>query len=279
MPKRLCYLSNKQLPTILILMFTGIGLGGCAVHSQPKPFVPEQSTKPKSTNIKKTNRVEGIPIPEKLPCYRLYQDEIAALKQMLAEKDEVIRDLSVRELDRTQTLQETASEINRAKNKLHRLATQPEAASRIAEVEVALAALKQTELEEPGAVFWFLAQSLLNAAMTAYEQKDYSNVMNYAAQSSELIDVITNRARKNLELQEAVSSFRVPILLLVTQASNLRADSDSSSKVISLLKKNVPLTAIAYCDNWLFVQTADNLSGWIENRAVGIQVNNPGLRE
>jgi len=279
MPKRLRYLSNKQLSTVLILVCAGIGLGGCAVHPQPKPFVPEQLTKPKSTNMEKMNRVESIPVPEKLPCHRLYQDEITALKQMLTERDEVIRNLSVRELDRTQALQETASEINRAKNKLHRLATQPEAASRIAEVEVAIAAFKQAELGESDTVFRFLAQSLLNAAMAAYEQKDYSNVMNYTAQSSELINVIANRARKNLELQDGVSSFRVPILLLVTQASNLRIGPDSSSKIISLLKKNTPLTAIAYYGNWLHIQTAANLSGWIENQAIGIQINDPGFRK
>src|SRR5690606_36967388 len=114
----------------------------------------------------------------------------------------------------------------------------------IAEVEVAMTVFKQTELRgSADTVFQFLARGLLNAAMAAYEQKDYSGAMNYAAQSSELIDVVTNPARKKLESQDVVSSFRIPILLLVTRTGNLQVDPDSNSTVISLLKKNTPLTA------------------------------------
>lgn len=274
------YLVNKQLSVVLILIFAEVWLGGCAAHSQlkSKSFVPKQAIRPKSVDVERVAGIEAAPIPEKLPCHRQYQDEIIALKQALAEKDELIRNLSVRELDQTQVLQETASEIGRAKNKLHRLATQPEAASKIAEVEVAMTVFKQTELRgSADTVFQFLARGLLNAAMAAYEQKDYSGAMNYAAQSSELIDVVTNPARKKLESQDVVSSFRIPILLLVTRTGNLQVDPDSNSTVISLLKKNTPLTASAYYGNWFRVQTADNLSGWIQNQTVDIQINDPSF--
>lgn len=270
---RFCHSQDKQLLTVLILISVGSGLGGCASHSQQKPFVSRQSIDLKSANAEKTEKIEIIPIPEKLPCHRLYQDEIVFLKQTLAERNELIRNLSARELDQAQALQETASEISRAKNKLHRLATQPETASKIAEVEVAMAALKQTGLSEADVAFQFLAQRLLDAAMGAYKQKDYSNAMNHAAQSGEFIDAITSSTRRNLESQDAALPFRAPILLLVVQAGSLRTDPDSHSKVIGLLKKNTPLTATAYHGNWLYVQTKDNLSGWIRSLSVDIQIN------
>ncbi|MXS81180.1 SH3 domain-containing protein [Nitrosomonas sp. GH22] len=276
---RFCQSQDKQLLTVLILISVGSGMGGCASYLQQKPLVSRQSINLKSANAEKTEKMEIIPIPEKLPCHRLYQEEIVVLKQMLEERDELIRKLNARELDQVQALQETASEISRAKHKLHRLATQPETASKIAEVEVAMAALKQTRQSEADIAFQSLAQRSLDAAMEAYRQKDYSNAMNHAAQSGEFIDAISNSARRNLESQDAVLSFHAPILLLVTQDSSLRTDPDSHSKVISLLKKNTHLTATSYHGNWLHVQTKDNLSGWIQSLSVDIQINDQNFEK
>lgn len=281
MPKWLCRLPSKRLLVTLVLIFTGIELSGCATHSPSKlkPSISKQVAKSKLSNVESISEIEIIPIPEKLPCYRQCQDEIMALKRALAERDALIRNLNIRELGQAQALQETTSEISRAKNKLYRLATQPEAASKIAEVEVAMTTLEQTGSKESDAVFQFLARGLLNAAMVAYEQKDYGNAMNYAAQSSELIDVIANPARQKLESQDTVSSFHIPILLMVTQPSNLQTDPNSRSKVISLLKKNTPLTAIGYYGDWLRIQTINNLSGWIKNQVVDVQINSPSFGE
>ncbi|MXS84863.1 SH3 domain-containing protein [Nitrosomonas sp. HPC101] len=247
-------------------------MGGCTSSWQKKSLIFGQPVNLQSADLEK---IEIVPIPEKLPCYRLYRDEIVVLKQMIAERDELIRSLNARELDQAHALRETASEISRAQNKLYRLATQPEAASRIAEAEVAALALKQTELSESDAALQFLARRLLDAAMVAYEHKNYSSAMSYAAQSGEFIDAIINPARKNPGAQDAVIlSFRTPVLLFVTQVGSLRTDPDSHSRVVGLLKKNTSLTATAYHGGWLHVQTEDNLSGWIQNLLVDIQISN-----
>jgi hypothetical protein len=267
---------------MIVLLLSSIFLGGCVTYSQKKSLATGQVVKPK---LEKT---EIIPIPKKLPCQRLYQDEIIHLKQMIAEKDELIQHLTVLELekdeliqylierglDQAQALQETASEISRAKNKLHRLATQPEAASKIAEVEVAMATLKRTELSKPDEIFRSLAQELLGAAMVAYAQKNYSSVMNYAAQSYELIGAIISSPRKSSGLRDIPLSFSTPISLLVTQNSQLRLDPNSDSRIIGPLKKSTSLVATAYRGDWFYVQTTDSLSGWVKNSVVDVQVNN-----
>lgn len=273
-----CHLSDKQSLIMLVLIFSGVSLGGCTTQ-QFKPMVPRQSAGLKAASAEKTGNTEIIPIPEKLPCQRVCRDEIIALKQKLAEKDELIRNLNAREQDRAQVLQETTSEISRTKNKLHRLATQPEAASKIAEVEIAINAASQTAFDESDTVFQLLAQRLLDAAMVAYRQKDYSRAMNHAAQSGELIDAITNPARKMLESQDATLVFRISIPLFSTRTISLRADPTDHSRVISLLKKDTPLTATAYNGNWLRVQVGDDLSGWIQSQSVNVRVDGQNFQK
>ncbi|MCC6916574.1 SH3 domain-containing protein [Nitrosomonas sp.] len=267
------HLTDKQfLAVVSVLMLASISLAGCVTDQQRKPLVSGQSAS-REPEAAKTNGTEVIPIPEKLPRQRIYRDEIIALKQKLAEKDELIRSLNAREQGQAQALQETASEISRTKSKLHRLATQPDAASKIAEVEVAISAAKQAGLNEADSVLQRLAQHLLNAATVAYQQKDYSTAMNYAAQSGELIDAIVNPARKSADAQDATVVFHVLIPVYMAHATYLQADPDSHSRAITLLEKNTPLTAVAYNGSWLRVQTGDALSGWIQSRSVDVRVN------
>lgn len=272
------HLTDKQSFVVsILLILASVNLAGCAADQQHKFPVLSQSANFKPASVKETSSIKVIPVPEKPPYQRIYRDEIIALKQKLAEKDELIRSLNAREQGQAQALQETASEISRTKSKLHRLATQPDAASKIAEVEVAINATKQAELNEADSALQLLAQRLLNMATVAYRQKDYSTAMNHAAQSGELIDVIVNLARKPVDAQDATVVFRVSIPVLVTHTINLRADPDNHSKVITILKKNTPLTAVAYNGNWLHVQTGDDLSGWIQSRSVDIQANSQGF--
>lgn len=244
-----------------------------------KPVVPRQSAGLVVTDAEKTDDIVVIPIPEKLPCQRICQDEIMALKLKLAEKDEIIRNLNAREQDRAQVLQETASEISRAKNKLHRLATQPEAASKIAEVEIAINTAKHTVLSESDTTFQVLGQRLLEAATIAYKKKDYSGAMNHAAQSCELIDAITNPTRKMMESQDATFVFRISIPLFTTRTISLRADPNDHSKMITLLKKDTSLNATAYNGDWLRVQVRDDLSGWIQSQSVNVRVDGQNFQK
>lgn len=273
-----CHLSYNQSLIVLALIFSGVSLGGCTTQ-QSKLMVSRQSASLKVAGVEKTGNIEIIPIPERLPCQRVCRDEIIALKQKLAEKDELIRNLNAREQDQAQVLQETASEISRTKNKLHRLATQPEAASKIAEVEIAINAARQVVLSESDAAFQLLGQRLLEAAMVTYRQKDYSSAMNHAAQSGELIDAITNPARKMLESQDATLVFRISIPLLATRTTSLRADPNDHSRVISILKKDTPLIATAYNGNWLRVQIRDNLSGWIHGQSVDVRIDDQNFQK
>ncbi|BBL34741.1 hypothetical protein Nstercoris_00983 [Nitrosomonas stercoris] len=113
--------------------------------------------------------------------------------------------------------------------------------------------------------------------MVVYRQKDYSQAMNYAAQSGELIGAINSE--KDTELQDAIVPFRTPIFLRTIQVDNLRAEPNSTAKVVNRLKLNMPLTVSAYYHEWLYVQVSNNLSGWIQSSSVDVQFSNRRFKE
>lgn len=265
--------SNECLPIRLAVILTALSLAGCAQHA-PKPFSSDSAL-----NVAFSPEATGpIPIPEKLPCARRYQDEIHRLRHLLAERDELIRRLSARELDQAQVLQKTASEVSRTKSQLHRLATQPEAASKIAEVEIELEMLQQTVLDEASIALQLLAQRLLDAASIAYRQMDYSHAMNYAAQAREFINMTMHLSGQMPEAQSITVILRTPMALLTAGSGELWAEPRDRAQATALLPKNTALTATAYHGSWLRVQTEDGRTGWIRNTMVDIRLTVPDFQ-
>jgi len=90
----------------------------------------------------------AAPISQHETC-EAQQREIERLQQQLAEKEVLIRNLNARQQDQAKALQETTSQVTRDQVRLRRLATQPGAASPIAEAEVAMASLKSSQITSP----------------------------------------------------------------------------------------------------------------------------------
>lgn len=247
----------------LIIMTISLSIMGCA-HQRPTSFETPLTT----IWIADEQRTSTIPIPEKLPCFKLHQAEISHLKKLLADKDKSIQIYQTRQQDLTQVLSEAMREINRAQAKLHRLATQPGTASKIAEVEVMLKSLEQSQLPESDQRLVMQAQRLLNAATTAYERNDFANAMNHAAQSQAFIEMIAHPNRKLSNSQQTAVSLRIPILLRTINDSNLYMKPNDQAIVLDTLNKHTLLSANAYHGNWLRVQTGKGLLGWILNTQV-----------
>ncbi|HRQ05604.1 MAG TPA: SH3 domain-containing protein [Nitrosomonas halophila] len=267
--------SNERLPMLAVVILTALSLAGCAQH-MPKSFSSDSAFD--AAFSPETAGAIPIPIPEQLPCARRYQDEIHRLRHLLAERDELIRRLSARELDQAQALQKTASEVSRTKSQLHRLATQPEAASKIAEVEIELEMLQQTVLDDASIALQLLAQRLLDAASIAYRQMDYSHAMNYAAQAREFINMTMHLAGQTPEAQSITVILRTPMALLTAGSGELWAEPSDRAQATALLPKNTALTATAYHGSWLRVQTEDGRTGWIRNTMVDIRLTVPDFQ-
>lgn len=253
----------------LTITMISLGIVGCAhlrTESQPSPPLQKIIVLPDEP------KPVMVPIPEQLPCFKQHQAEISRLKKIIAEKDELIRMYKIRQQDLTQVLTETTSEVSRAQTKLHRLATLPGTASKIAEVEVVLKNLDQGQLSESDQQLIKQVQRLLDAATTAYERNDYTNAMNYAVQSQSLLEIITNSNRKLSDSQQTIISLRTPVLLNTTKEIDLYIEPSDQAVILNTLVESATLTANAYQGNWLRVQTDDGQLGWILNTQVEARI-------
>ena len=131
---------NERKLHWLIIVLTAVGVIGC-VNQKPKP----SATPLTEISIPDEPSSITIPIPEKLPCIKQHQAEISRLKKLLAEKDKLIQMHQAREQEHALILNKTTSEVSRTQVKLHRLATRPGAASKIAEVEVTIENLEKDQ--------------------------------------------------------------------------------------------------------------------------------------
>lgn len=181
-----------------------------------------------------------------------------------------LRDLRSSQRDQVKVIVESAREVTRAKAKLRRLATQADAASYIAEVEVALKALRTTLPKASAQPLLALAQGLLESTAAPFDKGDYAAAMDRAAQAEQLVMVVADsqapgvRARVPGELP-----LQVTIAVKTLADSPLRAKPMPKAPVVMVLKKDSLLVAQAYKGMWMRVETEDGHSGWVSQAQLG----------
>ena len=198
--------------------------------------------------------------------------EIARLRQDLAARDAEVRDLRSSQRDQTKVLQESTREATRAKVKLRRLATQAEAASYIAEVEVALESLRSSLGTTATVPMAELARGILESTAAPFAQGQYGAATDRAAQAEQLIAVAAEdqvRPASRTRVPGEVP-LQVAVALKVIADSNLRRQPLAKAPVVGVLKKNSPLVARAYKGGWLFVESEDGRFGWVSQTQLGV---------
>jgi hypothetical protein len=217
------------------------------------------------------------PIPTTAPqSCMAQQSEIERLKQLLAEKEALILSQQAHQQEQARELQATTRQATRAQVKLSRLATQPDAASTLAEVEVAMETLKSSKTTAPQQALQTQAQRLLDAANTAYAKGDFAMAVDRATQSREIIDMVKgHRTGKASSTHRVTVTFQAPLPLRTRIDSNLRQLPRGNAPILSVLKKDSALMALAYRGDWLRIKTEDGHTGWVLNRLVEARPDEP----
>jgi hypothetical protein len=205
------------------------------------------------------------PAPPPAPVVCDQQDrEIVRLQQSLTEKDAEIQQLRAQRNVQAKELKQTTGEVARAEVRLRRLATQADAASQLAEVEVALQGMQTKTLTRRAAAQLAQAQHILDAGAASFAQGDYGAAVELAAQSQEIIDMVAGRRGSAAAMRDAVEMpFQVPVALRVRIDSNLRARPGRSAAVLGVLRQGALVRAHAYRGEWLRVHTEDERAGWV----------------
>jgi hypothetical protein len=248
------------LPALAVLASLAAALQGCvATPPAPPPAAPMP-----------TPIEAAVRSPTCTSCEDQTR-EIARLKQELATREAELRDLRSSQRDQVKVLQESTREVTRAKVRLRRLATQAEAASYIAEVEVAMATLRSSLGAKATPPLMMLAQGILASTAAPFAQGNYGAAMESAAQAEQLLALVAHYEVRpgSRDRVPGEVPLQLAIPLRVNVVSPLRRQPLARSPVVDTVKKDVLVVARAYKSPWMQVETDDGRAGWVEQRRLG----------
>jgi hypothetical protein len=191
------------------------------------------------------------------------EQETARLELKVLEEEAQVGDLQVK-------LDEARQEVVRAMAKLQTLASKAEAASGIAEAEIALQALQNAagQIGTPEAA---QAEQLLRMGTKAFDEQNYGGALYLANQAKNLAG--TGQARLTSSGRGALGSgevlFALPLRLQTQVRANVRDGPGTSYKLLFTLEPGTSLLGYSYSDVWVRVSDETGRSGWVFSTFVG----------
>lgn len=203
--------------------------------------------------------------PECERCVELTA-EVARLRRDLASRESEVRDLRVQHREQARTLEEFARNATRTTAKLRRQATRADAASVIADVEVAVSQAKTVDGRATGGLV-LVAEELLASASAAFSRGEYSVAFDQAEQAWQVANVAIDE-RTHVRSRGEVRYGRA-IALRVRIESNLRERPGMKSAIVGQLKSSSLVVARASRGAWTRVMSADGRVGWVYSPLLG----------
>jgi hypothetical protein len=182
------------------------------------------------------------------------EKKLARAELQLLERDAQIEELQVR-------LDDARREVVRAMAKLQSLATRAEAASGIAEAEIALRALGTTSTA-PGVAD--LTQ-LMKLSTAEFDRQNYGGALYLANQAKAAAVVaqgqIAGTQRDSMRAGEV--PFELPLKLQTSARANVRDGPGGRFGVLFTLGAGAPLTGYSFTDQWVRISDDSGRRGWI----------------
>ena len=238
-------------------------------------FIPACANVPakKSDDLKKLQQT----LAEREASLETLEDTMAKLQLRLLERDAQIKQLEERLNSQQEMLDEAIQEVVRAKAKLRSLESKAEAASEMAEAEIAVKTLKAQLAGQTRNPELIKAQELLKMSAQEFKKENYGGAIYLTSQAKGHIRAgqiqLTGRTKvapnKRLPPIKGEVFFALPLPLQVLKTSNLREQPDLESKIITTLEQGTPLIGYSYKDKWVRVMSEDGNNGWVFQTLVG----------
>ena len=240
-----------------------LALGALAACASKKPDVvvaPVESSPP----VEPTPASPPVTVPP--DTVRIHDVELEQraqrLELALLERDAQIEELQSR-------LDETRQEVVRAMAKLQTLATRAEAASGLAEAEVAVQSLKTAGGPRATAE---LAQAtkLLTQSGAEFNKQNYAGSLYLATQTKRLASAAKGRLSGDGNgARPGESTFTAPVRLQTVRRCNVRGGPGTNFKVLFTVEAGTSVTGYSYTSNWIRVTAEDGRAGWVMRNLVG----------
>jgi hypothetical protein len=185
------------------------------------------------------------------------EDRAARLQIQVLERDVQLRALA-------EELEATRLELVRNLARLQTQASRAEAASALAEAEVALGTLRRT----PGGTSLpelARAEALFQQSSGEFSRENYGGALYLATLARQALRGAQSRLRGSgtSELRSGEVLFAVPVPLRTTGRSNVRSGPGLDFPVVFTLDTGVQLVGHSYTSQWMRVVDAEGRQGWI----------------
>jgi hypothetical protein len=186
---------------------------------------------------------------------------------LLAEKEVLIRQLEQSLLSQQRMLDDAIQEVVRVKAKQRSLESRAEAASEMAEAEIALKSLRSraTGTSRPELVN---AEQLLARATREFEGQNFGGALYLVSQAKSQIKQGSLRLGDQGKAEEGETPFVVPLALVIGTRGNLREGPGQEFKTLATLDQGTRITAYFTRGLWLRVECEGGMSGWIHRSLI-----------
>jgi uncharacterized coiled-coil protein SlyX len=191
----------------------------------------------------------------------LLEQRVARLELQLLERDAQLADLQTR-------LAEARQEVVRTLAKLQTLASRAEAASALAEAEIALQTLRAGQQPGPDVA---QATELLQQGTAEFGKQNYGGALYLANQAKSVAGVVQGRLAgpARAVLRPGETPFAVPVPLQAVARGNVRDGPGASFRVLFTVDAGAPLVGYATVEQWVRVADDGGRSGWIHLSLIG----------
>ncbi|HEV2670914.1 MAG TPA: SH3 domain-containing protein [Gemmatimonadales bacterium] len=196
------------------------------------------------------------------------ESRAARLELRVLEQDAQVEELQTR-------LDDARREVVRAMAKLQSLATRAEAASGMAEAEIALQALRIPTASGGGSAAappeLTQGTQLLQLATVEFDRQNYGGALYLANEAKNAAAAGQGRLVSDDRVKPRAGEvpFALPLHLQTTGRANVREGPGSNFRVSYTLDAGVELTAYSYVDQWVRVNDQTNRPGWIHQNLIG----------
>jgi uncharacterized protein YraI len=185
---------------------------------------------------------------------------VSRLELQLLARDAQIEDLQIR-------LEDTRAEVVRAMAKLQSMASRAQAASAMAEAEVALQTMKSGVSTDPPEAAQ--VTSLVRQSAAAFDKANYGGALYLANQAKTVASSYRGRLGVNREgARPGETLFAVPIKLKTTSRGNVREGPGTNFAVSFTADPGSSIIGYSYADEWVRISDDGGRTGWIHQTLV-----------
>jgi hypothetical protein len=228
-------------------------LGACAGGGAPAAPTPE--TRDTVVVQRVVERADTVRDPQ-------LQNRITELEMEALEREARIQLLEER-------LEDARREVVRTMARAQTVASRAEAASGIAEAELALRTLRATAGRRPAPELTQV-ERLIQQSSGEFDKSNFGGALYLANQARMIAGQGTDRLRgsEGAGARPGETAFEAPLRLRTSARANVRSGPGIGFAIAFTLDRDQPLTGSAHADGWVRVTDGQGRTGWIARSLV-----------